>query len=760
MKSGYFKDKEFIITNMKPPRHLLNYLWNDTMICQCDHFGNGYSFRNIDFYRRDLESGERNIYIRDRKTNNFYSANRNYFDLPFDKHECHVGLGYHTVISEYNGIRTEFNILVAVDKPVLLFKIKVKNITKENKDFDLYFVNQPRPDISWHAAYGRADFNKEINGIIYQHNGFQLPSEYTKLFVACDKEFSSFETNLTRFKGSYNGFDNPIALKEEKLSSLGSTFDNYVAAFQFILSLKPNEEFEFVLSSACAKSKEECVELAKEYTSINRFNLEIEKQKTINNSYIDVFNLKSPDEYLNEQVNIWLKRQVSLGKTWGRIYGKGFRDVMQDITAFVSFDPELAKKKILHALKFQYEDGNPIRMFEPNYHYPYNDGGVWVPATILAYINESGDLDILNTELPYLKGDSYENSNLSDSYSSEEYNAGKRKDSVLKHVQSAIDYLLNCRGKHNLVLWRGGDWNDSLNNAGNRGIGESVWLSIATVKAINDYIEILKLLNENEEISKYEKAREVLKAAIEKHGKHGDYYIYGINDDQEIIGGEERVFLNPQSWAVLGNVSNKEELNKAMDEVEEYLKCDFGYVLCSPSFTEGKDNIGRVSYFQPGLVENGAVYNHGVAFKIIADCMLNRNDNAYKTLKLISCDNPALENSGVEPYAVTNMYIGPDNKYFASFAPMAWITGTAGWLYRAASEYICGVRATFNGLKIEPHLPSKWNEIEVERLFRGVKYHIKIARSNNKGIWVNKEKIKGDTIPLQSSKEVMCEVYI
>ena len=198
-----------------------------------------------------------------------------------------------------------------------------------------------------------------------------------------------------------------------------------------------------------------------------------------------------------------------------------------------------------------------------------------------------------------------------------------------------------------------------------------------------------------------------------------------------------------------------------MDKVEEKLKCDYGYVLCSPSFTKGKDNIGRVSYFQPGLVENGGVYNHGVAFKIIADCLLKRGDIAYKTLKLISCDNPKLANSGVEPYAVTNMYIGPENKYFAGFAPMCWVTGTAGWLYRAVTEYICGIKATINGLKIDPCLPLEWDEIKVSRIFRNNKYEFVIKRGKDKGIYVDGKLINGNVIDIPSpNKLIKCEVII
>lgn len=100
---------------------------------------------------------------------------------------------------------------------------------------------------------------------------------------------------------------------------------------------------------------------------------------------------------------------MSLGKSWGRLYGKGFRDMMQDTSGFLSLDLLTARSRIVDILRHQYEDGNPIRQYEPDFRAPYNDGAAWIPATVLGYLYESGDLSVLEEKIPYLKGDSYEN---------------------------------------------------------------------------------------------------------------------------------------------------------------------------------------------------------------------------------------------------------------------------------------------------------------------------------------------------------------
>ena len=755
---GYFDNahREYVLTDMKPRRHLYNYLWNEETVCKCDQFGNGFTWMAIGTQRRDIENGERNVYVKDKGTGEVYSANRNYNDLPFTKHEAHIGLGYHTVLSEYKGLETQFTILIPEKDSVTLFRVQVKNLTDQAKDISLYFCIQPRPALSWHDAYGDGDYSKKLDGLLYTHDGFNLPNGYTKIFVGADKKCDGYDVSKGNFYGIYNGCHNPVALQKEKLGCKGSNFEEeYVAALAFDLLLEAGEEQQLTFCAFAAQGEEEILSKKNEYLGEDIFQRELEKQRKLNEKYLDVFMLNSPDEYLNTQVNIWLKRQLSLGKTWGRLYGKGFRDVMQDITAFVSFDAKLAKERILYALAYQYEDGNPIRMFEPNFRYPYNDGGVWITGAVLSYINESGDIDFLQEELPYLKGDSYENASFADSYSSEKYVAGKRRDSALAHVESAIQYLLSCRGKHNLVLWRGGDWNDSLNNAGVLGKGESVWLSIATVKAVNELQEILMLVGDNEEkISAYETQKQELKKAIQDHGYNGEGYIYGINDHGEKIGDKDRLFLNPQTWSVLAGLEDKEILEKVMDGVEAKLRCDYGYLQCYPSFDKGSDRIGRVSYFKKGLVENGAVYNHGVAFKIAADCMLGRGDKAYQSLKMISYDNPKNPDNGVEPYAVSNMYMGPENPYIAGYAPMSWITGTAGWLYRCVTEYICGIKAQKNGLKIRPCFPSHWDRLSVKRKFRNTVYDVEFIRSNKEKIVVDGEVIDGNVITCKQDETI------
>ena len=176
MNGGYFDDneKEYIITDMFPRRKWLNYLWNDTSVCACDQFGFGTSWSVINGKRREIEGGTRNltlhggeklVYIKDVETGEYYAANRNYENLPFEKFECRVGLGYQKVISEYKGMRAEFTTLVPVSGNVVQFNVKIAETGEKMRRLKLYFYAQPKTENGGHRK--TIYFQEEIGGFAF-----------------------------------------------------------------------------------------------------------------------------------------------------------------------------------------------------------------------------------------------------------------------------------------------------------------------------------------------------------------------------------------------------------------------------------------------------------------------------------------------------------------------------------------------------------------------------------------------------------------
>lgn len=740
-ESGYFdrENRKYIITNMTPTRPLINHIWNEKFMMTLDHFGCGDSFGKVAYaVRRGLVGGEgsRLIYIKDRENGKYFCANNNFSSKPIARQEAHVYPGGHTVIGEEMGIRSTLSLTAPLKGFAELWKVEVENLSDRERDLSLYAHCRLLCEYGGHKPYNRVDWNEELGGILYSHKIYQYPGSYKfehdHFYFSCSDKVNSYTTCNSNFKGIYRSFAEPIAMESDALPNDGTSYSEYITtAVELRVPLKAGEKRTIYFVAGMSKNTEEAIADAKKYLAPGFYEDVMAERTAIVKKAEKVCTIETNNEYMDDMVNIWLKNQIDLGKTWARVYCCGFRDVLQDVAAFGSFNPEIARQKILLTLSHQRPSGKGISGWEPVGKADSRDGSSWIPETVAVYIKETGDTGILDDECPYFESD--------------------EKGTVLDHMRRGINFLTTAVGEHGLVLWGGSDWNDSTNAAGIRGRGESVWLSIATVKALKTFAQILRQINLDDEAEKWIVEADKMAERVKKYGWDSDHYIAGYNDDMKKIGAYEsegaKFYLNMQSWAVLSEIETGEDAHKLMDRVEEKLHCPYGYVQCTPSYSKGDPTIGRTSYFLPGSIENGSVYNHGVAFKIAADCQLGRGELAYKSIREIMADNPELYNCGVEPYAVTNMYMGPEQPYEPKFAPCSWITGTAGWMYRCITEYLLGVQADFDGLRIVPCIPTELDGSKISRVFRGAKYNVTVHKGACKMLVDGKE-FEGNLVPI------------
>ena len=739
MNLGYFDDQRntYVIEDMFPRRPLINYIWNEEFIMGVDHTGQGKAFGSVgEGLRRDLflpDCDNRLIYIKDEENGECWCFNKPFRKDKLDEYGCDAGIGIHSIHGTYKDIRGEFSMTVPKEGKAELWQLKLKNMCDKCRKLSVYVYAKVHVLETFHNSYNISDWNKEVGGLYFSHKIYGAQHPYSGIYLCADREVVSFCTSDARFRGLYQTYEHPIGVETEELDNKGSSYDDYpTAVMQFRFEIQPNETETIHLAAGLATCVEDAAEHARQFLQKGTFDSVVQARKLSFTEVESIYQLESGDAYIDRMANAWLKNQVQLGKTWARVYGKGVRDMLQDITAFVSMDGDLAKKKIKQCLSYQFGNGNTVRMFAPFLRHPYVDGAAWIPETVLTYMKETGDIKFLEEVVPFFECD--------------------ESGTVLEHMRRGIEFLTGQLGSHGLCLWGGGDWNDSIDNAGMQGIGESVWLSIATVKACKHYKEILELIGHVDEAREVQKKTDAMTENVLQHGFEGGHFIYGFTDWGEKVGSDDceegKIYLNPQSWAVLAGVFDEEQCNKLMDVVEERLHCDYGYVQCAPSYTKLDNHIGRATGFLPGCVENGSVYNHGVTFKIAADCKLGRAEHAYRSLKEILPNNPVLDGCGVEPYAVTNMYLGPENPYDAKFAPCSWITGTAGWLYRCITEFIFGIQAEFEGLRIMPCIPKEIDNVNISRKYRGATYNIHICRGDKECILCDDMMIDGNILPI------------
>jgi cellobiose phosphorylase len=136
---------------------------------------------------------------------------------------------------------------------------------------------------------------------------------------------------------------------------------------------------------------------------------------------------------------------------------------------------------------------------------------------------------------------------------------------------------------------------------------------------------------------------------------------------------------------------------------------------------------------------------------MIAETLIGRGDQAFDYYTRI---NPSKREAiselhKCEPYVYAQMIAGKDAPTHGE-AKNSWLSGTAAMNYVAISQAILGIQPTYHGLEIKPVIPTGWKGFEAVRLFRGVRYQIRVTRQgpgNCVSLTVNGKALEGTIIP-------------
>lgn len=358
-----------------------------------------------------------------------------------------------------------------------------------------------------------------------------------------------------------------------------------------------------------------------------------------------------------------------------------------------------------------------------------SDKPAWILQVVPALVKESGDLSLLERELPYLYGS---------------------RGSVWDHVLRAMYWLANDTGVNGLCdLWHG-DWNDGLSIESPQKTRESIMVTEQFCYGLLEVAELAGRIGDegvrDEALSLHKQfARRLNEVAWD-----GEWYQRVLCHDGFIIGSKDspegQIYMNAQSWAILGGVAPPERATVCMDSVEKHLKLDIGYRVCNPPFTRYDARVGQNSTVYPGETENGGCYNHAAGFKLVADCMLGRAEEAWATFCKVAPGNPEnpLSQSMAEPFAFVNKFWASSDCYGESL--YAWNTGTAAWMTIGLIEYILGARRDYDGLRINPCLTKTIPKAIVKRSFRGAVFEIHLDNTAGRQTGVRSIDLDGNPI--------------
>lgn len=375
------------------------------------------------------------------------------------------------------------------------------------------------------------------------------------------------------------------------------------------------------------------------------------------------------------------------------------------------------------------------------------DHAFWPFLTTMLYINQTGDIKVLEEELPYFKDRQVNRGNDKDDSWSEAYGVWQKtaagniyEGTVIEHLILQNMCAIREKGAHGNCRLRGADWNDAMDMAADQ--GESVTFTAAYAGNLRDIADLLERFQSEtgkEELQiaaelrhfimdekhpylqtlsgekvaiKITEIVELLRENAEKIVAHiqenewlgdmeeGWFNGYYDNHSQAVerTGENSRMILTSQVFPIMSKTASEEQVRAITKAADAYLyKKEAGGYRLNTNFNEEKYDLGRMFGFAYGEKENGAVFSHMTV--MYANALYQRGfvREGYKALQSLLDASTNYEKSRMYPGIPEYFDAKGEGKY-------AYLTGAASWYMLTEITQAFGVRGEYGDLVIAPKL--------------------------------------------------------
>lgn len=809
-KYGHFDDahREYVITDPKTPWPWINYLGNEDFFSLISNTAGGYSFykdakfRRITRYRYNnvpMDNDGRYFYIKDGDIT--WNPGWKPCRTPLDKYECRHGMNYTRIIGQKNEVEANVLFFVPLHKNCEIQQMKLLNLGNSTKHLKVFSFQEW---CLWNAATDMENFQRnfstgevEIEGSTIYHKTEYRERRNHYAFYHVNQEIQGYDTDRETFIGLYSEKSAPDAVVEGRARNSFAHGWSPIASHYLEIELKPGESRDLVFilgyvenpqeqkfESKKVINKEKAHALISEFDTTEKVDKAFHELNEYWNNLLSIFTVKTGNDKLDRMVNIWNQYQCMVTFCMSRSAsffesgigrGMGFRDSNQDLVGFVHQIPQRARQRIIDIASTQFADGGCYHQYQPlskrgnnDIGGGFNDDPCWLIFGTVAYIKETGDFSILDEMVPF-------------------DNKPGTEVKLFDHLKISMDHVINNLGPHGLPLIGRADWNDCLNlncfswdpnesfqtteNQSKGSKAESLMIAGLFVVTGKDYVELCRRLGKPHEADRMETAVKAMENSVKVHGWDGEWFLRAYDFYGEKIGSNEneegKIFIESQGWCTMAGIGLKEGLcDKALDSVKERMECEHGIVLNNPAYTTYHVEMGEISSYPEGYKENAGIFCHNNPWVIIGETVDGRGDDAWNHYKKILpsyVEEKYQTLHKVEPYVNCQMVAGKDSARPGE-GKNSWLTGTAAWMWYTISEYILGIKPSYDGLMIDPCLPSTAKSYEVTRKFRGGEFHITVnnPEGNQKGIksiTLDGKIINGNIVPAELGKhEVIVEM--
>ncbi len=567
--------------------------------------------------------------------------------------------------------------------------------------------------------------------------------EFAKIvaFHSVSEPVEGRATSRENFLGRNGTLSAPRSLATGKLVDATAKPIDPCSALQATIELAPGETHSIAIALGATEGAEAAVDMARKYKSPVDANAAIDEAVAAWRKRLDAIVVQTPEPSFDLMLNQWAYYQGLSSRVWGRnaLYQSsgayGFRDQLQDVTAFVYSEPQLARAQILRAASRQFEEGDVQHWWHPHsgrgIRTLFSDDLIWLPFVTDHYLRVTHDHSVLDERTQYLQMRQLEPGE--DELYAVPDTSGKSA-SVFEHCVHALERACTI-GDHGLPLMGSGDWNDGMNRVGIDGKGESVWLAwflITTLRRFSDHAEAR---GHGDIAADLRVKADNYKEAVERSAWDGEWYRRAYYDDGAALGShvndECKIDSIAQSWSVISGAGDPERSRTAMQSLNRHLVREDArlLMLLTPPFDRGTHDPGYIQGYLPGVRENGAQYTHAALWAVLAMAKQGHGDRALELYQMI---NPITHTSTpdevatykVEPYVVAaDVYTAEGH---VGRGGWTWYTGSASWLYRVGLESILGFTKRGDELEIDPCIPGDWKGFSIEYKFGSSTYAIEV----------------------------------
>lgn len=336
---------------------------------------------------------------------------------------------------------------------------------------------------------------------------------------------TSFYPTVEGFIGEGGFYTHPQAVHEKLPGVPAGTLAagrEAMGAFRFDeITLAPDESAEYILLLGVEDAREDIDTILQKYNSSAKVAEALHQTKTYWQKNVNAAFHTGDADF--DRLMKWVCFQPFLRRLFGCSFlphhdygrgGRGWRDLWQDCLSLLLLEPGDVGRMIAMnygGVRIDGTNATIIGAGDGNFIADRNgiarvwmDHALWPQMTTKLYIDQTGDVDILNREAPYFKDAQTLRGTGTDTKWNPDQGSNQRTLSGEVYTGTILEHLLIQQltafyevGDHNVYRLRGADWNDALDMAAEH--GESVAFTCAYAGNLLELAALLRLLDQQSE---------------------------------------------------------------------------------------------------------------------------------------------------------------------------------------------------------------------------------------------------------------------